>query len=284
MICQKIGNRIKNVLSILEPNKKNFFNLQLITGGCINSNFKLTTNYADFFLKTNSTHIADDFFLAEKKGVQLLSQADNINVPEIYYVDKEFILMSFIKPTTVSKIFWQNLASSLVNIHSVKNNLFGLDYDNYIGSLSQQNNCNENWTDFFIERRIMPQLKISNFPVEIICRFENFFKKLEDILVQEKPTLLHGDFWSGNFINNDSKPFFIDPSVYFGSREMDIAMSKLFGGFDTNFYSTYNEIYPLMKNWEERLDIYNIYPLLVHHNLFGGNYYVRILDILKSFA
>ena len=132
-------------------------------------------------------------------------------------------------------------------------------------------------------------VKIAQSYIELLERKNkpndiDFFKKLEDILVQEKPTLLHGDFWSGNFINNDSKPFFIDPSVYFGSREMDIAMSKLFGGFDTNFYSTYNEIYPLIKNWEERLDIYNIYPLLVHHNLFGGNYYVRILDILKSFA
>ena len=109
-------------------------------------------------------------------------------------------------------------------------------------------------------------------------------KKIDLIIPVEKPSLLHGDLWIGNVINSFEVPYLIDPAIYYGHREMDLAMSKLFGGFHDDFYSTYNENYPLIAGWEDRRDIYNLYPLLVHLNLFGRSYYSKILTIVNKYT
>ena len=114
--------------------------------------------------------------------------------------------------------------------------------------------------------------------------FNNFFKFLPDIIPLEKPALIHGDLWSGNYlVNNKGEPALIDPSIYYGCREADIAMTKLFGGFPQDFYVAYNLEFPLIDKWEERVAIWNLYPLLVHANLFGDSYLKQIYSILKRF-
>jgi len=115
--------------------------------------------------------------------------------------------------------------------------------------------------------------------------FGNFFNRLPEIFPEEPPALLHGDLWSGNFmINQAGEAVLIDPAVYFGHREMDLGMSQLFGGFHRQFYSAYNEISPLKPGWEKRLDYCNLYPLLVHVNLFGGSYVHSVKQIIKPFC
>ena len=116
----------------------------------------------------------------------------------------------------------------------------------------------------------------------IHINFLKYFLELDNIFSLTKPSLLHGDLWNGNFICTNDQVFLVDPAVYYGIREMDIAMTKLFGGFAKEFYDAYNYHYPLVKNWQTRLDVCNLYPLLVHANLFGGNYYNQIDSILKS--
>jgi len=108
---------------------------------------------------------------------------------------------------------------------------------------------------------------------------------MKDLLPHEPPSLLHGDLWSGNVMAGLSEePVLVDPAVYFGNREIEIAFTTLFGGFDSLFYEAYQESFPLEKNFEERIDLYNLYPLLVHVNLFGGGYSNSVWTILRRFA
>jgi fructosamine-3-kinase len=103
------------------------------------------------------------------------------------------------------------------------------------------------------------------------------------LLPAEKPTLVHGDLWSGNVYASD-QACLVDPAVYYGHRELDIALSQLFGGFNSVFYQAYNEVYPLQNGWEERAGLYNLYPLLFHLNAFGSSYYGRVMDVVKQFG
>ena len=121
-------------------------------------------------------------------------------------------------------------------------------------------------------------------PIQLKRKFSALFERLPDIFPAEKPALLHGDLWSGNYITGkNGEAWLIDPAVYYGNREADIAMTRLFGGFNATFYSAYNDEYPLESGWEERLDYFNLYPLLVHINLFGSSYLNQIQNILSKF-
>jgi fructosamine-3-kinase len=176
---------------------------------------------------------------------------------------------------------------SLAKLHEVKSDQYGLDHDNYIGSLAQSNTKHPDWKSFFITERIQPQLKLAMekglIDMEMIKQFESFFDHFDDLIPEEPPALLHGDLWNGNYlVSNSGKAALIDPAVYFGHREMDLAMTKLFGGFDAEFYQAYNEKFPLKKGWEKRIPIHNLYPLLVHVNLFGSGYVSQIKLILNN--
>ena len=117
-----------------------------------------------------------------------------------------------------------------------------------------------------------------------IDRFESLYTKLENVYIEENYSLLHGDLWSGNYIcDRDKNPVLIDPAVYYGSRHMDLAMTTLFGGFDKKFYEVYNHYHPLPSNYRMIWDICNLYPLLIHLNLFGRSYLSSILSIIRQF-
>ena len=152
----------------------------------------------------------------------------------------------------------------------------------------QQNNSHTNWTDFFIQERLQIQIKLARDHHQIesttISKFEKLYHRLDDIFPKEQPALLHGDLWSGNFmVDEKGAPVIMDPAVYYGHREMDIAMTKLFGGFDNQFYDAYNAHFQLEKGWKSRIDICNLYPLLVHVNLFGGSYLQQVKNIITKF-
>ena len=164
---------------------------------------------------------------------------------------------------------------------------FGLDHDNYIGSLAQSNKKHADWISFFMEERIRPQLKLAMDKKLIdegtVKQFDKLFDHFDRLIPKEKPALLHGDLWNGNFLVSDSsRAALIDPAVYFGHREMDLAMTTLFGGFDSEFYRAYDEVFPLEKGFEKRVDIHNLYPLLVHVNLFGGGYVRQVKAVLNN--
>ena len=200
-----------------------------------------------------------------------------------------FLVLEYVSSSTRNDDFWESFGASMAALHRHMNESYGLDHDNYIGSLKQINNQYDDWTSFFIEERLKRQLKLGfnngYLNVSHDRQFENLFKELDSIFPNEPPSLLHGDMWSGNFIvGEDGHACIFDPAVYYGNREVEIAFTGLFGGFEEAFYDGYNAVYPLEKDFESRKDVYNLYPLLVHLNLFGTSYLSRIESILSKYS
>ena len=277
-----IENEIKSILFSKKGEGVTILDMQPVSGGCINNASKIITNCGTFFLKWNKT-ANDKMFEVEVKGLELIRKRNTIYIPQLIAYDNHFLMMEFIEKVSPTHSLWEEFGRNLSELHKVSNINFGLDHDNFIGSLLQKNNQQPNWIDFFINQRIIPQLSIGNFSSELTRGFDKLFLKIEDLFPNEPSSFLHGDLWNGNFIFLKNKAVLFDPAVYFGSREMDIAMSKLFGGFNDQFYSSYNENYPLSEGWQERMDICNLYPLLVHVNLFGGGYCSQVKTILNRF-
>ena len=264
-----------------------------IGGGSINDAYRLETNAGRFFVKVNHADRFPSFFEAEADGLGRLREAGTIRVPEVIAMgedhDDSYLLMTWVDGGTKTDAFWEAFGRSLAALHRRSDKNFGLERDNYIGSLKQANTRQATWADFFVHCRLEPLVKMARDRRKLgdgdVLRFERLYGQLAGLFPQEPPALLHGDLWSGNFIcAKDSAPVLIDPAVYFGHREMDIAMSRLFGGFEPGFYTAYNDAFPLERGWEERVDLCNLYPLLVHVNLFGGGYVQQVQTILKRFT
>jgi protein-ribulosamine 3-kinase len=263
---------------------------QPLAGGSINHAGALLTTDGNFFLKFNSEHVYPGMFDAEARGLKLLATTAAINVPSVIDVLKaaqyQCIILSLVEHGTESKNFWPTFGHRLAQLHKHSQVAFGLDHDNYIGSLKQNNATSFDWIEFFIEKRLRAQLacSLASLDPSDVKNFELLFQRLPSILHKEKPALLHGDLWRGNVINDNGHPCLIDPAVYYGHREVDLAMTQLFGGFDPVFFEAYHEAFPLENGWRDRLHIYNLYALLVHFNLFGHSYLGQIRDILKRFV
>ena len=278
-----------------------------VSGGSINDAYRLDTNEGPFFLKVNPGSRpgapADRFpsmFEAEADGLTRLRATNTIRVPLVIAYgedhDDSYLLLEHIDGGLKTVAFWEDFGRSLARLHGHTNSTFGLDpastagrRDNYIGSLKQVNTGQVTWGGFFIHCRLEPQVKMAIDHQRIgmgdVLRFERLYAKLPSLFPQEPPALLHGDLWSGNFLcDAKGKPVLIDPAVYFGHREMDIAMTKLFGGFEQGFYSAYIYERPMEPGWEERVDLCNLYPLLVHVNLFGGGYAQQVRQSLKRYV
>ncbi len=262
-------------------------------GGDINTSFKIITTHGDFFMKTNDALLYPGMFRKEAKGLETIRLTETIYVPETIQVGKldnvAFLILEYIeKGRNKDNRFWETFGQQLAEMHRHTNQYYGFDTDNYIGTLVQSNQKDSSWVNFFIEQRLKPQIRLATnrkkFDKKILSKFEKLFTKLYQFLPDELPHLLHGDLWSGNFLTSaQGFPVLIDPAVYYGHREMDLAMTKLFGGFDNRFYEAYNEAFPLLSGWQERVPIYQLYPLLVHVNLFGGSYIHSVNKILDRY-
>src|SRR5688572_26985636 len=222
------------------------------SGGCINQGGRLQTSKGVFFLKWNNERKFPGMFQAESKGLQLLHAQNSVRIPKVIGCitvgSHQLLLLEFIEQHSRAKNYWQQLGAGLANLHRCTSNSFGLDHHNYIGSLTQINSRSFSWTEFFVEQRLHVQLKqavdAGAAPIDWNRKFELLYGKLPSLLPLEKPSLLHGDLWSGNLINDDKgEPCLIDPAVYYGNREADLAMTKLFGGFDDEFYFHYNQAF-----------------------------------------
>jgi len=264
-----------------------------VSGGDINEARRLETPLGKFFLKMNTAAHAHRMFAAEAKGLQLMADARALRIPEVIGSSTEgstgWLLMEFMEQGRRRPDFWENLGAGLADMHRTRSAQYGLEHDNFIGSLPQSNTQHENWLEFYIAERLQPQVQMAlqskKFNTSDQENFEKLYEKLPQLLPEESPALIHGDLWSGNFLADElGAPVLIDPAVCFASREMDIAMSMLFGRFDQAFYDAYHDTYPLLPDWEERVDLYQLYYLLVHVNLFGGGYVGSVQRIVKRFV
>ncbi|HEX8040212.1 MAG TPA: fructosamine kinase family protein [Chryseosolibacter sp.] len=262
-------------------------------GGCINRGGRLTTDQGRFFLKWNDAIKFPGMFASEARGLSLLRACNSMTVPEVIHEGFvngiQFLLLEYIDGREKASGYWEHFGAGLALLHRQPSATFGLDHDNYIGALPQSNSPDSSWVEFFVGRRLQAQLDLAlnNGKIDhgVYAKFQNLFQKLPSLLPQEAPSLLHGDLWGGNLMTDGSgQPCLIDPAVYYGHREVDLAMTQLFGGFDRLFFESYNNGYPLIPGYRERFDIYNLYPLLVHLNLFGRAYHSRVVSILEEFV
>lgn len=287
-LIQDISQALTNVSGLNEKVKS----ATPVGGGDINKAFLVRTQSGSYFLKYNDANRFPRMFETEALGLKLLKKPGTPRVPEVIAHGESgqhtWLLIEYIWQGSYGKNFWDDFGFALAQLHKNSSKSFGLDHDNYIGSLPQSNKNHESWNEFFIEERLGKQLEMARkkglLDNSLMQGFDNLFKAIPSIFPHEPPALVHGDLWSGNFIcDTHGKPCIIDPAVYYGFREMDIAMSKLFGGFASRFYEAYHETFPMAPGWQQRLDVCNLYPLLVHVNLFGGGYLGSVKSIAGRF-
>ena len=267
-------------------------NSSSISGGSINDAYRLETTEGQFFLKVNSAVRYPGMFDKEAMGLRLLSEHSSFTIPKPIVVQqlgaKQIMVMDWVEQGSPTEDFSEQFGRYLSEMHLCSNPRFGLDHSNYIGSLNQSNEAEQSWEAFYWNQRIAPQIRLATdsglVTQSMRLGFENFRKELSSIFPTELPALLHGDLWSGNYgVDSDGSPVIFDPAVYYGHREMDLAMMKLFGGFNDSIFETYHAYQPLEPGWEERIPIGQLYPLMVHVNLFGSSYCGQVEQVLSRF-
>ncbi len=289
----KISSRINEYLK--EHFDSDITEFSPVGGGCINDARRVTLrNGRRFFIKQNR-HALLDMFEKEAKGLQLLAGAtDEIAVPEVHGVVEDntsgeaFLILSFVEESSPSGSFHESFGRALARMHQNTAPKYGLDHDNYIGKLPQKNDWREDPIAFIVDCRLEPQLTLAYdngfFSGRIGPSFDRLCHRLPELLPKEPPSFLHGDLWGGNYLcNSENRPVLIDPAVYYGHREAELSFTRMFGGFDSDFYKSYEDVWPLEPGFSKRREIYNLYPLLVHVNLFGGFYVSQAESFLLRF-
>lgn len=270
-----------------------------VHGGDINEAWCIYTGGTQYFLKINSALSQTSMFEKEARGLLALHEvcvtlgiSDQLTVPAVKRFgtvdDLQYLLLEWIDAGRPVDGFWENVGRALAILHQQRQPFFGWHEDNYIGTLVQENTPEEQWPSFYISKRIQPLITLlfdnGAFTAADLKAAEKLYTAVESLFPPEQPSLLHGDLWSGNFmITSSGAAAIYDPAVYFGHREMDLGMTRLFGGFDAAFYDAYHEQYPLSPGWKERIQINQLFPLLVHAILFGGHYIGRARDVIRRF-
>jgi len=277
-----------------------------VGGGCIGDARKAVfRDGSRVFVK--SLEGAPGMFQCEAKGLQALAGSGAIRVPEVLAVGEDGLVLEWIESAPRKRHFFDSFGRSFAALHACRGPASGFPHDNFIGSTPQVNtplNGNwealaasiqpagdgSDWPEFFLQRRLRFQVLLASergHGQELGRLLGHAEKRIVEWIAEavEPPSLLHGDLWSGNFmVDEKGEACLIDPAVYYGHREADLAMTNLFGGFDDRFYQAYNEALPLSPGYDRRLPVYQLYHLLNHLNLFGGAYYSQCVGILQRLS
>jgi protein-ribulosamine 3-kinase len=261
-----------------------------VFGGSINSCFRLQGASKNYFLKIIQRSELENL-KAEARGLVLLSQNKNILVPRPLAVgeldDLSLLVLPYLELGSLSLDGAESLGRGLAKQHRIEALEFGLDHNNFIGLTPQRNQAENDWVVFLRDHRLAPQFamaasrgcptSLTKLADPLLDTLAKFFGSYRPV-----PSLLHGDLWSGNVAEVDGRPAIFDPAVYFGDREADIAMTELFGGFTESFYHAYREAWPMDPGYELRKQLYNLYHVLNHFNLFGGGYATQAEKITRA--
>jgi len=272
-------------------------NRRTVSGGCINQVYDISSSSRTYFAKINqASQVA--MFEAEALGLQQMGETQTIRVPEPICWGTEgnsaYIVLEWLDlGSRGGDRAWEEMGRKLAEMHKytaptppllrggeepnsgLLRAVFGWDINNTIGSTIQINNWTANWAEFWAEHRIGYQLKVARRRGGHFPQGERLLELIPELLAgyEPQPSLVHGDLWGGNAgVTSAGEPVIFDPAAYFGDREVDLAMTELFGGFPAQFYRGYNQVWPLDSGYEERKTLYNLYQILNHFNLFGGSY------------
>lgn len=273
-----------------------------LSGGDINKAYALHLNNGEtVFMKANAKENAA-FFTAEALSLSAIESTKTIRTPKILctgtdageQVGYSFLFLEYIESAPKIKNYWEVFGQELASMHNAATQKFtggkkfGFVQDNFIGARKQENKNSDSWLEFFRDSRLAPQFKEadSHFDANDRKLVTKLLDHLSDFLIEpENPSLLHGDLWSGNAMcGSDGKAWLIDPAGYVGHAEADLAMTELFGGFPQEFYDAYKEANPLKPGYDERRDLYNLYHLLNHLNMFGEGYLNPVKSIIEEYT
>ncbi len=282
---ERIIDEVEAVLGELEGRSVTVVAANPLPGGCVSDARALQTDRGDHYFLKSDQSAPPGFFAAEAHGLRALGAMAGVRTPDVIgWSDTSgaaWLLLEHVAAGSPTRRFWSALGAMVRALHDAAQPGPGFETDNYIGSLPQDNGPLAEWSSFWRDRRIVPQLELA-FAGRRLDAADHVWRRLLDALptalagapASGRAALLHGDFWSGNvYPDTSGHPVLIDPAAYRGDAEVDIAMSELFGGFAPEFYQAYQANGPLDPEYlRVRRAVYQLYPLLVHVNLFGGSY------------
>ncbi len=293
MLSSTVQQHIQDTIKEKTGTALSSFRFFPVGGGSINHTYEVVAGDNNkFFCKINSHSKFPGLFESERLGLELLEAQNVIRVPQVIAStivgDTQVLVLEWIEQGMRTGGFWRLFGQQLAALHDMEENLFGLPADNYMGALVQHNQQQESWNKFFVSRRLEPQIKMAVdkglLSKEEAREFEKIYGKMDELFPFSNPRLLHGDLWSGNFLcDAQSRPVLIDPAVYYGHPAIDLGMTTLFGGFEKEFYDSYHHIKPFPPNYGEQWSVCNLYPLLIHLNLFGESYKPAILRTIRRY-
>lgn len=283
-------NEILERLKALNLGIENIFPVK---GGDINDTYRIESYQDKYFLKLNTAQNFPHLFQKEAQGLETIANTGLFKVPQVIKFGEtdnnfQYLILEWMDRGSAHLDHWQKLGHQLAQFHQISNDQFGWHEDNYIAIILQPNQMKSTWEDFYANNRILPMVKLladkKLITTKDVKSAEVLCKELPSIFPKEKPALLHGDLWNGNILPTaQGEMALIDPAVYYGHREMDLAIADLFGGFDESFFNAYEEIYPLEVGFNERKPVAQLFPLLVHAFLFEGYYVKDVKTILKKY-
>jgi len=257
-----------------------------VGGGCIADCSVLTfENGRKAFLKQVSQF--DDMFDREAEGLKAIEKTQTIRTPKVLAHAPHSLALEYIEQSQANNEFWKSFGLQLAQMHKIEQEFFGFAHDNYIGLTPQENPKTDNWIEFYRDHRLGYQIDLAyQKGYDLRAPFRKLSERLPDLLSEslEPPCLIHGDLWSGNYLcSAEGQAVLIDPAAYYGHREAELAMTKLFGGFNPLFYQAYQDEYPLKPGWEQRENLYKLYHVLNHLNLFGSAYLGQSQQLIQSY-
>ncbi len=287
-----LQKRIESAISSSTGVKAHFSESRASYGGCINdSRIVILKDGRQFFIKThNAAHNMPGIFESEYEALLLLSEPEAIHVPRPVTYGEDFLVMERFVEGSPAADWQEQMGRGLAKLHiATKQDRFGFNRDNYLGTTKQINTWQENWLEFWREQRLAWQLRLFSTKTDtsdpLLVLGEKLLQGLDELIgtINEPAVFLHGDLWSGNAAANEKgEPVIYDPASYYGHREAEIGMMRMFGGFGPRCEAAYAEVWPFEAGLEQRVSLYRLYHELNHLNLFGRSYYQSCLSTIQS--